>query len=142
MKPHDYIPLTPCICISLRRLSQKATDVYDQALKPLGISVNQYSLLVSIARLEGCGTGQLARYIKQDKSTLVRTLPPLLRDGLIVDKSTDENRKRRLYITPAGESVLEKAFPVWEKAQKDIAIELGVDYDELMSFLEKLNLWK
>lgn len=140
MKIRDYIPTTPCICINLRRLSQKTTEFYDQALKPLGVSVNQYSLLVSISRLEGCGTGQLARHVKLEKSTLVRTLQPLFRDGLIVDASAEEKRKRRMYLTPAGEDILKKAFPLWEKAQKDIAAELGVDYAELVDFLGKLNL--
>lgn len=140
MKSRDYIPQKPCICIHLRRVSQKSTDFYDHTLKPLGISVNQYSLLVSISRLEGCGTGQLARYVKLDKSTLVRTLQPLFRDGLIVDMSADEKRKRRIYLTTEGEGVLEKAFPLWQKAQEDIAVELGVDYQELIGFLEKLNI--
>lgn len=142
MKTRDYIPENPCICINLRRLSQKATEFYDQALKPLGVSVNQYSLLVNISRLEGCGTGQLARCVRLEKSTLVRTLQPLFRDGLIVDTSDGEKRKRRIYLTPEGESVLKKAFPLWKKAQEDIATELGVRYDELMDFLGKLDLWK
>lgn len=142
MKTREYIPKEPCICINLRRLSQKTTDFYDQAFKPLGVSVNQYSLLVSISRLEGCGTGQLARYVKLEKSTLVRTLQPLFREGLIVDTSADGKRKRRICLTPAGENILKQAFPLWEKAQKDIALELGVGYEELMNLLTKSNLWK
>lgn len=142
MESRDYLPDVPCICINLRRLSQKATEFYDQALKSVGISVNQYSLLVSIGRLKGCGTGQLARYVKLEKSTLVRTLQPLFRDGLIVDRSTDEDRKRRIHLTPAAVKILKNAYPLWQKAQEDVATEFGMSYGELTGFLEKLNLWK
>lgn len=142
MKSREYLPEASCICINLRRLSQKATEFYDRALKPLGVSVNQYSLLVSIGRLEGCGTGQLARYVQLEKSTLVRTLQPLFRDGLIVDRSDGEKRKRRIHLTPAAEKVLKKAYPLWQKAQEDVAAEFGMGYEEFMAFLEKLNLWK
>lgn len=141
MKLRDYIPGKPCVCINLRRISQKVTELYDRALKPAGVSVNQYSLLVNIGRKEGCGTGELAKRVRLEKSTLVRTLQPLLRDGLIVDKYSGERRQRRLYLTPAGKDVLQKAFQLWNKAQEEVTAKLGMNYEELIGIFRRIDLW-
>lgn len=142
MKKRDYIPETPCICINLRRIAQKVTDFYDKALKSVGVTINQYSLLVNISRIEGCGTGELAQRVRLEKSTLVRTLQPLLREGLIEDKSLGEIRRRRLYITPRGEEVLKKAFPLWKKAQEEVGIKLGKSHKDLMDIFNQIDLWE
>lgn len=135
----DYIPQTPCICINLRRIAQKVTDCYDKALKPAGVSANQYSLLVNIGRMEGCGTGKLAERVRLEKSTLVRTLQPLFRQGLITDNSSAGNRRRSLCLTQAGEQVLKKAFPLWKRAQDEIAGKLGIGHAELMSVISSMD---
>ena len=140
MTTREYIPEAPCLCINLRRVAQKVTDFYDKALKPAGVSVNQYSLLVNISRMEGCGTGELAQQVRLEKSTLVRTLRPLLRAGLIDDRSSGESRRRKLYISPHGEEVLKKAFPLWENAQKDVAAALGENYNSLADIFEQISL--
>lgn len=142
MKTRDYIPQKPCVCINLRRIAQKVTDFYDKALAPAGVSVNQYSLLVNISRVEGCGTGELAERVRLEKSTLVRTVQPLLRDGLIEDRAAAKSRRRRLYLTPAGEGVLQQAFPLWEKAQEDIAVKLGKSHAELGAFFTHAESWE
>lgn len=142
MKKRSYIPASPCVCINLRRIAQKVTDFYDNALKPAGVSVNQYSLLVNISRMEGCGTGELAQRVRLEKSTLVRTLQPLLRDGFIVDKSSGPSRRRQLYLTPPGESVLKKAFPLWSKAQEEVAVKLGTSHAELAELFKRADVWE
>ena len=133
---------TACICIRLRRVAQKITDFYDETLRPAGISVNQYSLLSNISRMEGCGTGELAQKVKLEKSTLVRTLQPLLRDGLITDKSSEGNRRRQIYLTPHGQDVLKKAIPLWDKAQRDIVSKLGTSHEMLMEIFGKVDSWE
>ena len=130
----------PCICIKLRRTAKKITEFYDKALAPVGINVNQYSLLVNISRIEGCGTGELAKKIRLESSTLVRTLHPLLKGGLIIDKTSGVGRRRRLYLTPSGKDMLAKAFPLWSQAQEDILVKLGKSHDELMDTLTKIDL--
>ena len=141
MKHRDYLPETPCVCIHLRRIAQKVTELYDNALKPTGITLNQYSLLVNISRIEGCGTGELAQRVKLEKSTLVRTIQPLLRNGLIIDKASGGKRRRRLYLTPAGEDVLKAAFPLWNKAQEEVAARLQYAHVTLMEIFEEIDLW-
>jgi Transcriptional regulators len=142
MQHRDYIPETPCVCINLRRIAQKVTELYDNALKPVGITVNQYSLLVNISTIEGCGTGELARKVRLEKSTLVRTLQPLLREGFIIDRASGGRRRRCLYLSPAGEEVLKAAFPLWNRAQEEVAARLRGSHANLMEIFEEIDLWE
>lgn len=135
-------PRKPCVCISLRRIAQKLTDFYDKALAPAGISINQYSLLRNISRMEGCGTGELARHVRLEKSTLVRTLQPLMRDGLIVDKAPEGTRRRSLFLSPAGRAVLETAIPLWQSAQEEVIARLGPSYEGLLQLSEIIEQWE
>lgn len=127
------------MCIRIRRAAQRVTDFYDRALAPSGISVNQYSLLINISRQEGCCTGELARKVKLEKSTLVRTLRPLLQAGYVTDKSPDGNRKRQLYLTASGKAVLERAVPLWLEAQEKLRDVLGGNSEALTGLLGTLN---
>lgn len=133
------LPQDPCLCIRMRRAAQRMTDYYDKTLLPSGISVNQYSLLINIARLGECGTGELAEKVGLEKSTLVRTLKPLLSADLIADASADESRKRRLSLTSKGEYTLQKAIPLWQQAQSKFKQQLGEEYESLMGFFNTAN---
>lgn len=135
-----YVLSEPCVCINLRRVGRKVTGFYDKALEPVGIGVTQYSLLINICHIEGCGTGELAQRVKLEKSTLVRTLQPLLKAGLVVDKSSGEKRRRCLYLTPAGEDVLKRAYPLWMKAEEEVMLKLGMSYEEIVKFFERVDL--
>lgn len=130
---------TPCLCIRLRRAAQRMTDFYSRMLAPVKLTVNQFSLLNNLSRMEGCGTGELARKVGQDKSTLVRTLQPLLRDGLINDHSSEDDRRRQLFLTPQGRSILDRAIPLWQEAQAELVVKLGKKQAELMEFFDKLD---
>ena len=133
------IDKTPCLCIRMRRASQKMTDFYGRMLASVGLTLNQFSLLVNISRMEGCGTGELARKVGQDKSTLVRTLEPLMREGLIVDRAPENERKRQLHVTQQGRAVLNQATPMWAEAQTRLAAKLGKSHAELMAFFDRLD---
>lgn len=117
------------------------TDYYDKALEPLGISLNQFSLLVNIRAIEGCGTGELAQRVKLEKSTLARTLQPLIRSGLIVDKSPEKSRRREYYLSASGRKFLKAAVPIWSRVQDDIAAKMGKSLDEILELFDNVDSW-
>lgn len=140
MKVRDYLPSEPCVCINLRRIGLKITDLYDKALKPIGLTATQYSLLINIGHMEGCGTGELAKRVNLERSTLVRTLHPLFQKGLIIDKASGKRRRRNLYLTSDGEDILKKAYPLWLEVKEEALRRLGMSYEDLLKFFEGVNL--
>jgi len=113
-----------CYCINLRRVANAITSMYDKCLEPIGLSVNQFSLLRNIDHLKTCSVSDLAVYIGLERTTLVRTLKPLFVQGLIEDVSDETTRNREIEITQKGKLLLLQGVPLWEKAQSKIETKL------------------
>jgi len=119
------LPASLCTCFRLRKLSRLVTQRYDRELASAGLNLNQYSILRRAARTPQT-VGALAREIGMDRTTLSRDLKPLIAAGWIEQTSSDEDARQRLVrIKPAGKRVLERAQPLWRKAQDDIDARLG-----------------
>lgn len=129
-----------CYCRNLRRAATAVSGMYDAMLQPVGLSVNQFSLLTNAERLGTCCVSELAEFVGQERTTLVRTLQPLLDRGLLEDCS-EGGRGRALRVTDDGRRLLERGRPLWESAQEKIAQKLGQEnvqifYDLLAKLLD------
>jgi len=114
-----------CYCINLRRAANTLSRLYDEFLTPTGLSVNQLSLLVNLNRLETGSVSDLASFVGLERTTLVRTLKPLLEKGLIADNSAAGQRNRALQLTEMGKQTMEQGLPLWESAQAEIERRIG-----------------
>lgn len=123
--PDTALPASHCTCFRLRKLSRIVTQRYDRELAAAGLNLNQYSILRRAARTPQ-NVGALAREIGMDRTTLSRDLKPLVAAGWIDLASSDEDARAKLVrIKPAGKRVLERAQPLWRKAQDEIDARLG-----------------
>jgi DNA-binding MarR family transcriptional regulator len=103
-----------CLCLHLQRAARATGRRFDEALRPLGLTNGQYSLLVSLNRPVPPRLGDVARVLAMDRTTLTAALKPLERRGLLtVSPDPKDKRGRRLSLTEAGLDLLEKAVPVW-----------------------------
>lgn len=114
-----------CYCINLRQAAKVISNLYDDALKSVGISVTQYSLLSSLGHMENCNVSDLAKYVGLERTTLVRTLKPLTAKGLVADVSEPGERDRRLRLTNQGKTVIRKAKELWSESQREIERRIG-----------------
>ena len=73
----------PCVCMSARRAANALTNYYDKMFDPLGITVTQFSLMINIKSAATTNITDLTRVVKLDKSTLTRTLAPLIETGYV-----------------------------------------------------------
>ena len=116
-----------------RRATRELTRIYDQALIPVELNINQFGLLVYLywAKLEGRPSqsiGALAELTGLSPSTLPRELKSLGARGWITSVADAADRRKRLVsITPRGCSRLRRAIPFWRRAQTRIRDALGVD---------------
>src|SRR5438309_6355945 len=72
-----------CIAVRLRRLNRVVTNLYDDALRPLGLKVSQMNLLIVGARLGVAEPSEVSRILQVDLSTLSRNLERLRARGWI-----------------------------------------------------------
>lgn len=122
-------PTTICACTAIRRADRALSRFYDDALRPSGLTVTQYSLLSIIDRAPKPLTlGDLADAQVMDRTTLSHNLAPLLREGLVlVANGANDRRTRVIDLTEAGKALLESARPLWRSAQDRVIAVTGTD---------------
>jgi DNA-binding MarR family transcriptional regulator len=131
-----------CLATRVRQLSRIITRVYDDAMRPLGITASQYTLLAQLASRDGITAVEIGHELDIEKSTLSRNLKRLLALGLIIMDPPAGRRGRGLHLMPKGQTVLREAFPIWQGAQSRTISVMGADsrgtLDGLLSQAEKL----
>lgn len=115
----------PCVCMSARRAANALTYYYDKMFDKMGITVNQYSLMKNIKAAGVTNITELTRIVKLDKSTLTRTLAPLIDAGYIHSERGKNRREVILSLTEKGQAKFEAVYPFWKKAQDEMIELLG-----------------
>ena len=118
-------PLLPCMCGSLRRTSRALTQLYEKALRPLGLRATQFTILQVLARAGEVSQGQLGAMLAMDSTTLTRTLEIMGRQGWIAERRGEDRRERWLRLAKAGETQLNRVLPVWENVQSRLRSQVG-----------------
>ena len=101
-----------------RRAARATARRFDEALRPVGLSSGQFSLLMSLNRPEPAGIAAVSALLGMDRTTLTANLKPLERRGLVaVTVDAADRRGRRHGVTAAGRALLAAAVPLWERTQ-------------------------
>ena len=114
-----------CVDFNLRRAARKVTKVFDEALRPVGLTITQFSLLTSAYLQENQNVGKLAELMGTDRTTLSRNLKLLEKRGLVRLEPGQDRREVRVSLTPEGLDALEMAAPLWHETQTEILEGLG-----------------
>ncbi len=122
---NTVLPNLPCLCSSFRRTARALTQLYEEAMRPLGLRTSQFTILQVLSRAGGVSQGQLAKMLAMDSTTLTRTLQIMLRQGWIAEARGEDRRERRLTLAKSGERLLARALPIWEEVQSNLQQRLG-----------------
>jgi DNA-binding MarR family transcriptional regulator len=110
-----------CMCLHVQRAARALARRFDEALKPVGLTNQQFSLLMSLNRPEPPRMKEVASLLALDRTTLTANLKPLERKGLVkVKPDPEDGRSRRPELTDEGRELLAKAVPIWRKTEDEI----------------------
>lgn len=123
----------------MRRTSRALTRLYDEALTPVGLTVTQFSVLRTLARMEPPTLAALADETAHEKSALWRILQPLVKKGWIETSAREGLKGQRLSVTPAGRERLADALPHWRAAQARVSEALGPREAALIALLSEIE---
>ncbi len=121
----DHLPVLPCMCGNFRRTARALTQLYDQALRPLGLRATQFTILQFLSLAGEVSQGHLGEMLAMDSTTLTRTLEIMARRGWIAERRGKDRRERWLRLAKAGETQLNRALPAWEKVQTRLRRQVG-----------------
>jgi len=130
-----------CLSLHLQRAARAVARRFDAALRPLGLTSGQFSLLMSLNRPAAASIGNVATLLAMDRTTLTANLKPLERRGLVTQSvDSQDRRSRRLRLTGEGQRLLAAATPIWDATHR--AMEERVvdgDADSLRAALTALS---
>ena len=119
------LPQLPCMCGNFRRTSRALTQLYEEAIRPLGLRASQLTILQALSRAGEVSQGQLGEMLAMDSTSLTRTLAIMRRQGWITERRGEDRRERWLRMSKGGEAQLRRVLPVWEKVQRRLRGQLG-----------------
>lgn len=129
-------PTLPCMCANLRRAARVLTQRYDEALRPLGLTITQFTILQALSLAGEITQGELGEILAMDSTTLTRTLGVMNRQGWIAKIYGADRRERRLRLTRAGKSEFNRAVPSWQRSQERLRVQLGQErWDDLTKLM-------
>jgi DNA-binding MarR family transcriptional regulator len=114
-----------CIAVRLRLLNRVVTNIYDDALRPLGLKVSQLNILIVTAKLGLARPAKVCEILQLDTSTLSRNVERMRAHGWLEVVPEDDARAQPFRLTPQGRRLIEKATPAWEEAQRQATELLG-----------------
>jgi DNA-binding MarR family transcriptional regulator len=115
------------VLMGARLLSRSITVIYDEKLRPLGVTAAQFILLSMISR-GPITRADVARLQHLERSTLTRNLKSIFAKGWVEEVRDRANgRSRPIALTTAGKNLLLKAEPEWLAAEVEATALLGAD---------------
>ena len=129
-----------CLCLHLQRAARALARRFDDALRPLGMTSGQFSMMMALNRPEPPSIGSVASLLSMDRTTLTAALKPLQRRGLVeVEIDSGDRRGRRLKLTAEGGALLARAVPIWREAHVGLESSLKGEADRLRAALGALR---
>lgn len=136
---HNLINDVAKRCVAMRTLStaRSITRYYDEAMRPVGLTITQFTLMVTIAKVAPESISQIAELLFMERTGVSRNLSLLEKQGLIQRGDKTLARKRPVALTPEGQGKLREAYLLWEKAQSKL--ENNFEEQELSAAMEALH---
>jgi DNA-binding MarR family transcriptional regulator len=140
-KELDLSAMENCVCFNLRRVARVVTQFYDAQMRRHGIRPTQGTMLAALNAQESWTMAELSDLLGMERTTLLRNLRPLERDGLVNIGGGGRGRLVELAITAKGRKQVEKLTPAWRSAQSTAVKTLGEKrWSAILSDLETAAL--
>lgn len=117
-----------CNCFAIRQAARFVSQLYERHFGGVGVTSSQFSILVHVHTAGTVGMLELAEAMMMDRTTLVRAIQPLQRDGYLVSQPEGKgSRKLLLTLTPRGRAKLSEAAIAWQAAQDEYTNLVGAE---------------
>lgn len=133
-RPGDESPFA--LGLLLRQAHWRAATVMAEALRPLGIELRHFAVLIVLVDRGPTVQRDLAAATGSDKAGIMRVVDDLERKGLAVRKTVPGDRRARaVEITPQGLELFDAAHVAAEPLAERLVAELGPGEPEQLTDL-------
>lgn len=121
--------LKKCNCFAAREAARHVTRFYEREMADANLTSAQFSILVLLDENEDIGMNALADCMNMDRTTLLRAVKPMQRDGLVTSRRQKDGlgdpRSHVLNISALGSKRLDQALNLWVAAQRKLELAIG-----------------
>ena len=140
-KELDMSAMENCVCFNLRSVARVVTQFFDAEIRRHGIRPTQRTILMALSAEESWTMAALSDWLGMDRTTLVRNLGPLQRDGMVQTVGGGRGGRVELSITAKGQKKIKESLPAWRSAQSAAVKTLGEQrWSAILSDLETAAL--
>lgn len=122
--PYRHVE-TECPAFQTRAAARALTRYYNACFRPLGITAEQFSLLVGIGGSHEPTLAEPAARAGVDATTLSRSVKSLERKCLVRSEGGRGRAGKRLVLTDGGRRPMGKSMAAWERARDRLSEALG-----------------
>jgi DNA-binding MarR family transcriptional regulator len=117
-----------CNCFATRQAARHITRLYEKHLAEADVTSAQFSILVVLDEKRRASMSEMADLLVMERTTLLRAVKPLQRDGLVTAKRGDgegDPRQVSFSLTAVGRNKLKDAMTRWMSAQQEFEAQVG-----------------
>ena len=130
----------PSTIYLLHQTSQALRSRLEHALRPLGLTGLQYTILGLLDRHEGLSSADLSRRFFVTPQTMNQVVAGLLKRGLLAREASEANRRiLKMKLSPEGAALLARCEVIADDIELDaLASVPPADLDQMRQHLRKL----
>lgn len=118
--------LDSCNCFASRKAARLITKLYEDHLAAAGLTSTQFALLAHLDEAGAASVRDLVEALAMERTSIVRALQPLERDGLACQAPDEQDARRNVVsLSAAGRARLQQAIPLWQTAQGEFERKFG-----------------
>jgi DNA-binding MarR family transcriptional regulator len=108
---HEFV-ISESLGYLVNRAARSMAHQLAQELRPAGIGIGQWAVLLFLWACDGLSQAELSRVVAIEPPTMVRTIDRMVRDGLVTRvPDPDDGRLTRIYLTDRGRSLRDELIP-------------------------------
>jgi len=109
-----------CACSALRRASRAVTQHYERHFRGSGLRATQFTILATLTQTGPLSISELSDQLGLDRTTLSRNLRLIEDKGWVSALGHDDQRVRKMALTPKGIKKASAALAFWKRADASV----------------------
>ena len=101
-------------------MNRSVSKIYDDQLRPYGLTISQFIILVAIANIGEASPQIIGSTLNLEKSTLSRGLERMIKKEWLEASYSEGGRVQTISLTEAGTRQILEASHSWSKAQEQV----------------------
>jgi len=116
VSPAAFSACRTCACAALRHATRALTQHYEAHFQGTGLRTTQFTVLATLVQTGPLSISELAEILGLERTTLSRNLRLIENRGWIRALAHNDQRVRKMALTPKGKKKAAAALPIWRRA--------------------------